>query len=83
DDPGLLARLNWGEYKRNIVGQLIDFLSAREDVYQQQLLKLMTEVAKVEDFSHLARLDNGETKVAKAKSAVEALNVSGRSKRTT
>lgn len=73
DDQRVLSRLNWGEYKRNIVGQLIDFLTANEDVYQRQLLKLMTEVAKVEDFSHLARLEDGEGKVAKAKSAVGAL----------
>ena len=75
DDSRILSRLNWSEYKRNIVGQLVDFLAANEDVYQRQILKLMTEVAKVEDFSHLARLEDGESKVAKARDAVEALKV--------
>ena len=72
-DPTILSRLNWDDYKRNIVGQLIGFLSSNEDVYQRQLLRLMTDVTRVQDFSHLARLDSGEEKVAQARAAVEAL----------
>ncbi|MEW6619591.1 MAG: hypothetical protein AB1422_09725 [bacterium] len=72
-DSTILSRLNWGDYKWNIVGQLIEFLARNEDVYQRQLLKLMTEVSRIEDFSHLARLEDGAKKVAGAKSAVDAL----------
>jgi hypothetical protein len=32
-DPTILSRLNWLDYKRNIVGELIDFLSKNESVY--------------------------------------------------
>ena len=46
-NPALLSRLNWGDYKRNIVGELIGFLDRRQDEYQADLLKLTTEVARV------------------------------------
>jgi len=72
-DASVLSRVNWSDYKRNIASNLVDFFAKNEDVYQRQLLRLMTEVAKVKDFSHLARLDDGKDKVARARSAVEAL----------
>jgi hypothetical protein len=72
-DPTILSRLNWQDYKRNIVGQLIDFLSRSEDVYQRQLLRLMTDVAQIKDFSHLARLEDGKSKVQQAQAAVMTL----------
>jgi hypothetical protein len=72
-DPTILSRLNWGDFKRNIVSQLVDFLARNEEVYQRQLLRLMTEVARVSDFSHLSRLEDGQDKTIRAKAAVEAL----------
>jgi len=66
-NPALLSRLNWGDYKRNIVSELIAFLDRRQDEYQADLLKLMTEVASVDDFSHLERLDGGKEKAAAAR----------------
>jgi len=73
NDDSLVSRLNWQDYKRNIVASLIDFLVKHEDKYQRQLLQLMTEVARIEDFSHLTRLDDGADKAKKAKSSVAAL----------
>ena len=72
-DPTILSKLNWQDYKRNIVSQLVDFLSQNEDVYQKQLLRLMTDVARIQDFSHLARLEDGRAKADQARAAVEAL----------
>ncbi len=72
-NPEILARVNWEDYKRNIVGFVVEFLAERQDQFQADLLRLMTEVARINDFSHLARLDDGEAKVAKAKAAVSAL----------
>src|SRR5438552_12562746 len=72
-NPALLSRLNWADYKRNIVGDLIRILEQRPDEYQADLLRLMTEVTRVDDFSHLERLDGGKDKAAKARSAVHAL----------
>jgi len=70
-NPALLSRLDWGDYKRNIVTRLITFLEKRQDEYQADLLRLMTEVARVEDFSHLERLEGGKEKAAAARSSVD------------
>ena len=50
-DPSLLSRLNWEDYKHNIVGQLVDYLTQNEDAYQTQLIRLMVEVSRVQDFT--------------------------------
>lgn len=72
-DPALLSRINWGEYKRNIVATLVDHLAKNEEVYQRDLLRLMTETCEVTDFSHLRKLDDGEKKASEARLAVDAL----------
>lgn len=72
-DPSVLARLNWQDYKRNIVATLIDHLSKNEEVYQRDIIRLMDEVARINDFSHLRRLEDGREKEQRAKDAVEAL----------
>jgi len=72
-DPALLSRLNWDDYKRNVVGELIGFLERRQDEYQADLLRLLTEVARVDDFSHLEHLEGGKEKAVAARTAVRAL----------
>ncbi len=72
-DPSILARLNWQDYKRNIVSTLLDFLARNEELYQRQLLRLMAEVSRIADFSHLAKLEDGASKEKNARTAVEAL----------
>ncbi len=72
-NPALLSRLNWSDYKRNIVSGLVGFLEQRQDEYQADLLKLMTEVARVDDFSHLERLEDGKEKASAARASVRAL----------
>jgi hypothetical protein len=72
-NPELLARVNWDDYKRNIVRTIIDFMVRDEARYQDELLRLMVEVSRITDFSHLARLEDGKEKVARAREAVEAL----------
>ncbi len=57
--PNLLSRLNWQDYKRNIVGTLIDFLAKNENLYRKDIIKLTTEVCRMRDFSHLRKLDDG------------------------
>lgn len=73
-DPALLSRLNWDDYKRNIVATLVDHLASNEDRYQDALLRLMLDVAAVTDFSHLLRLDAGEEKAERARAAIATLN---------
>jgi hypothetical protein len=72
-NPALLSRLNWSDYKRNIVSDLVGFLERRQDEYQADLLRLMTEVARVDDFSHLERLEGGKDKAAAARASIRAL----------
>ncbi len=72
-DSRILSRLNWEEYKRNIVATIVDHLSMNEEVYQYDLIRLMSEVSNITDFSHLRKLENGAKKATEAKAAVEAL----------
>jgi hypothetical protein len=72
-NPALLAPLNWGDYKRNIVTQLVDYMAKRQDQYQGELIRLMAEVSRVEDFAHLSRLEGGKEKAEAARKAVAAL----------
>jgi hypothetical protein len=72
-DTAILTQLNWEDYKRNIVSKLINFLAKHQDTYKNDLLRIMTEVCKMNDFSHLERLDDGKAKAKVAKQTVEAL----------
>ena len=72
-DPAVLSRLNWFDHKRNIVATLVNHLAAHQDVYQRDLLRLMSAVCEIADFSHLRKLDDGESKSRAAKAAVAAL----------
>lgn len=72
-DSTVLAKLNWQAYKREIVNQLVDHLAASESLYQADILRLMSEVARFDDFSHLEVLDDGKHKATLARSAVKAL----------
>lgn len=73
NDTNILAKLDWNDYKRNIVTLLVNHLARNQDIYQNDLLRLMSEVIKIEDFSHLSRLEDGAEKVRKAKESVNAL----------
>ena len=75
DDPAVLSRLNWSTFKRDIAAQLVDRLAAREAAYQSDLLRLMSEVARFNDFSHLMTLEDGKDKARRARSAVAALRM--------
>ncbi|MXW17007.1 MAG: hypothetical protein F4123_01105 [Gemmatimonadetes bacterium] len=72
-DSSILSRLNWDAYKREIVGSLVDHMTRHENEYQADLLRLMAEVARMSDFSHLLRLEDGKKKAAAAQAAVQAL----------
>ncbi len=72
-DASVLARLNWEDYKRNIVATLVDFLAKNEEVYQRDIIRLMDEVTSITDFSHLRKLDDGKEKEEIARNAVAAL----------
>lgn len=72
-DPTIMNRLNWEDHKRNIVGSLVDFLARDEEHYQDVLICLMSDVAAIDDYTHLERLEAGSQKAEIAKAAVKAL----------
>jgi hypothetical protein len=72
-DPSLLARINWSDYKVNICGNLINYMQMHEETYQNDMLKLIAEICKITNFSHLKKLDGGEAKAKQAENAVNAL----------
>ncbi len=73
-DPIVVNRLNWEDHKRNIVGNLVDFLARDEERHQDALIRLMSDVAAIDDFTHLERLEAGSQKAQIAKAAVKALH---------
>jgi hypothetical protein len=75
NNPQLLQRLDFNNYsKRDVVSYLIDFMASNQNLFQDDLISLMAEVIKITDFSHLERLEDGQNKAKKAKTAVKALH---------
>lgn len=73
EDPSILSGLNWNDFKRNIVRDLITYLGRNQDRYLEDLIRLMVEVARINDFTHLERLEDGKAKAQHARKAVESL----------
>jgi len=69
----LVGRIDQTLVKRNIVTIIVDYMATHEDLYQNDLLKLMVETIKMEDFTHLKQLEDGKSKALKAERSVEAL----------
>lgn len=69
----LVAQLDWSDYKRNIVGQLIDTLHADQHKYLDALLTLIISTADITDPAHLKRLDDGARKYLDAVAAIDSL----------
>jgi len=72
-NPALVGSLNWSARKWEIAGELVDRLKAREDLYQEDLIRLVDETCRMNDFSHLRRLEDGREKAEAAAEAVDAL----------
>lgn len=69
----ILKRLNWNEYKRNIVETLVSHLTTDEEKHQRDLIRLMSEICEINDFSHLLKLEDGKEKAELAEKSVEVL----------
>lgn len=73
DDQALLSGVDWDDYKRASIDVVVGRMVADQDKYREQLISLMLEVARMEDFPHLRRLEDAERRVADAKAAVKSL----------
>jgi uncharacterized protein (UPF0335 family) len=69
----VIASLNWSNYKRQIVSDLVDHLANDQDKNLSDLTRLCHEVCAFETFGHLEQLDGGAEKAARAQTAVAQL----------
>jgi hypothetical protein len=72
-NPALIGALDWNNYKRQVVTDLIDELTNAQETHLEALTKLCYEVTTITSFQHLDKLDGGEQKARKAREAVEQL----------
>ena len=72
-DPRILATLNWDNYKRQIVSDLVDQLCSAHDQYLGDLTRLCAQVIAMRSFEHLRVLDGGPDKARRAEKAVAQL----------
>jgi hypothetical protein len=73
NDSSLVPSLNWDNYKRQIVSDLVDHLTRRQDEHLGDLTRLCHEVCQIDTYSHLEQLDGGAEKVKRARMAVAQL----------
>lgn len=69
----LIAHLDWTDYKRTIVAQLVDSLAADQHRYFDELLTLILATADITDPGHLKRVEDGERKYAESLDALKTL----------
>ena len=75
-EPLFLAGIEWtspDQYKRDSVNLFVDRLVRAQDEHQDLLLALLVDVAAMEDFPQLQRVDDPEPKIAAARAAVARL----------
>jgi len=72
-ERSLLSQVDWNEYKRQIVADIFELLLTDQNHSLPVLTSLCRDVAAMDNFSHLARLEDGPRKVAAAQAAVAEL----------
>lgn len=72
-DSSLLPLLEWSNYKRQIVSDLVDMMIQNPEKFTGDLTRLCYEVCKISNFNHLKSLDDGDAKVRRAKAAISEL----------
>lgn len=71
ENPYIVSTIDWQEnLKYESVSQLIDRMAARQDMYQNDLLKLLQETSNFNDFSHLKYWDKKGDLKKRAQEAV-------------
>lgn len=74
ENPAIVATIDWQDIqKQESISILIDRMAAREDIYQNDLLRLIQETGNFSDFSHLKYWDKTGSITRRAKDAVEKL----------
>src|SRR5215813_2661475 len=60
ENSSILANINWEDYKRNIIDLLVESLVRNETRYRDEIIRLFTAVASMNDFTHLENVDDGK-----------------------
>jgi hypothetical protein len=68
-----VAALDWSDYKRNVVYQLVDSMTAKPSM-RDQLIDLMLATADIQDPHWLRKVDDGERKYEQAIQSLAALS---------
>jgi len=72
-ERAVLAQVDWNEYKRQIVSDVFEILLDNPSSSVTVLTNLCHDVAAMDNFSHLAKLEDGARKVAAAQASVAEL----------
>ncbi len=72
-NKGLLGTLNWELKKREIASTLVHRMSARPDLYKEDLLQLIYCTSTFSDFTHFKKCEDSEKLTKEAKSCVQRL----------
>ena len=76
EQKAIIPTIDWeSNTKRESVYQLIDRMTDRLDIYNDDLLKLFDSAIHFNDFSHLNQWDDSVTKIRNAKESVRALQI--------
>lgn len=76
DNSYIVSTIDWQENpKYESVSLLIDRMASRQDIYQNDLLKLLQETSNIADFSHLKYWDEKGDLTKRAKESVEKLRL--------
>lgn len=66
----IIYGVNWDNYKRQIVSDIIDELVSDQGKYLGDIRRLLYEVSRMESFRHLEQLDDGRRKAERARQSV-------------
>jgi Restriction endonuclease len=72
-DTALVASLDWDGYKRRVADEFVQRLVGDQDRHRDLLLRLMVDVAAVNEFPKLLNAEDSEIKTAEAERAVSTL----------
>lgn len=69
-DRSLVNNVDWSNYKRQIVSDIVDSLCSNQEKNLGDIRRLFSEVSKMDDFRHLEQLEDGRRKAERARTAV-------------
>jgi hypothetical protein len=72
-NTSIISTINWTLNKRQSVKELLNKIMSRRDIYESDLLNLISAVSNFNDFENLKYWDENGSKLKKAKEAVDNL----------